>query len=400
MNHIQTPTPTTSQRARVLTSDDAARVDELVALAVAGLPATYRPATSEFTQTVRLVRRPEGVELQQEGTNLRYAAIVALGLAQAPLEVQERVLDGRTADALAALVAERAVGDPDTGAVALAAWVSAEIRGVADTVLLDDLADRLTSGRALPTVDTSWALTAAVASLSLHTGAPSVETVQRLARARLLEAQGPQGLFPHALPAGSLGRWRSHVGCFADQVYPIQALARLAASTGDGDALSAASRCAAQIVALQGPAGQWWWHYDWRDGTVVEGFPVYSVHQHAMAPMALFDLAEAGGGEHLEAIGLGLRWLDSHPEVLEELVSARYQLVWRKVGRREPPKAARSVSAASTSLVRGFTVPGLDTILPPARVDHECRPYELGWLLYAWGAAGVVEALTPSEQSR
>jgi len=23
--------------------------------------------------------------------------------------------------------------------------------------------------------------------------------------------------------------------------------------------------------------------------------------------------------------------------------------------------------------------------MPPGRVDYECRPYELGWLLYAWG---------------
>jgi hypothetical protein len=315
-----------------------------------------------------------------------------------PLDVQQRVLDGRTADSLAALVAERAAQDPDTGAVALAAWVSAEVRRVADGVLLDDLASRLASGAALPTVDTSWALTAAVATLAVDASSGAARSVRDLARARLLAAQGPQGLFPHALPADSLGRWRSHVGCFADQVYPIQALARLAASTGDDVALAAAERCAARIVELQGASGQWWWHYDWRDGSVVEGFPVYSVHQHAMAPMALFDLAEAGGTDHLDAVVVGLRWLDTHPEVLEELVSSKHNLVWRKVGRREPPKAARSVAAATTSVRRGFRVPGLDALLPPVRVDHECRPYELGWLLYAWRAAGAVEALAPTQE--
>lgn len=395
MTQIQ---PTTAPRTHGLAPDDAAVVDDLVELAVAGLPATYRPTTAEFTQTVRLVRRPDGVALQQEGTNLRYAAIVALGLARMPLDVQQGVLDGRTADALGALVAERAVGDPDTGAVALAAWVSAEVRGVVDSALLDDLAGRLASGAALPTVDTSWALTAAVAALAIDASSPAAATVRSLARERLLAAQGPQGLFPHALPADSLGRWRSHVGCFADQVYPIQALARLAASNADETALAAAERCAARIVQLQGPQGQWWWHYDWRDGTVVEGFPVYSVHQHAMGPMALFDLSEAGGTDHAEAVARGLRWLDTHPEVLEELVSTKHHLVWRKVGRREPPKAARSLSAATTSVSRGLKVPGLDTVLPPVRVDHECRPYELGWLLYAWRAAGVVEALAPTQE--
>ncbi|KRD45505.1 hypothetical protein ASE38_01405 [Cellulomonas sp. Root930] len=373
-------------------------MDALVDLAVAGLPATYRPASAEFTQTVRLVRGRSGVHLQQEGTNLRYAAIVALGLARMSLDVQRRVLDGRTADELGALVAERAVLDPDTGAVALAAWVSAEVRGIVDPALLDDLASRLASGAALPTVDTSWALTAAVASLSVDDSSSTAAVVRDAARERLLAAQGPQGLFPHALPADSLGRWRSHVGCFADQVYPIQALARLATSDDDGVALAAAERCAARIVNLQGPSGQWWWHYDWRDGSVVEGFPVYSVHQHAMAPMALFDLAEAGGTDHLDAVVVGMRWLDAHPEVLEDLVSTRHHLIWRKVGRREPPKAARSLSAATTSVMRGLKVPGLDAALPPVRVDHECRPYELGWLLYAWRAAGVVEALAPTQE--
>ena len=29
----------------------------------------------------------------------------------------------------------------------------------------------------------------------------------------------------------------------------------------------------------------------------------------------------------------------------------------------------------------------LDRTFPPTVVDHECRPYELGWLLYAWLSA-------------
>jgi hypothetical protein len=130
--------------------------------------------------------------------------------------------------------------------------------------------------------------------------------------------------------------------------------------------------------------GQWWWHYDARDGSVVERYPVYSVHQHAMGPMALFDLLEAGGSDHRLEIAAGLGWLDHHPEVLEELVADRFALVWRKVGRREPGKAARAVGALTTSLRPGLHLPGLDRLLPATVVDHECRPYELGWLLYAW----------------
>ena len=114
------------------------------------------------------------------------------------------------------------------------------------------------------------------------------------ATTRLLREQSPAGLWAHVLPARSQPRWRAHVGSFADQVYPLQALARAARLTGSPDALDAANRTAARICSLQGAAGQWWWHYDSRNGQVVEPYPVYSVHQHAMAPMVLLDLLLPG----------------------------------------------------------------------------------------------------------
>jgi hypothetical protein len=175
-------------------------------------------------------------------------------------------------------------------------------------------------------------------------------------------------------------------------VYPIQAFARLAAATHDPAALRIADRCAETICALQGPAGQWWWHYDSRVGEVVEGYPVYSVHQHAMAPMALYDLAEAGGRNHTAEIARGLDWLQTHPEVIDELISERQGVVWRKVGRREPPKAVRSISALSTAVRPGLRLPALDKVFPPGQVDYECRPYELGWLIYAWMAGTDIVA--------
>jgi hypothetical protein len=120
---------------------------------------------------------------------------------------------------------------------------------------------------------------------------------------------------------------------------------------------------------------------------------VYSVHQHAMAPMALMDLVDAGGADHADAIHRGVRWLTTHPEALEELVDLRFDVVWRKVGRREPAKAVRKLMSVSTAIRPDWTPPGLDRIFPANVVDHECRPYELGWLLYAWQKP---DALTPT----
>jgi hypothetical protein len=306
--------------------------------------------------------------------------MAALGVSRLPVASQRRVLGGRSAADIAELAAGRAEGHHDAGAVALSAWALAEVTQTFPGALIGCLTALLKDGRPLATVDLSWLVTAAVAA-GAH--GDTAALVHRSA-ARLLQHHGPGGTYPHAVPPGSQPRWRAHVGSFADQVYPLQALARAFVLTGDAPLLSAANRTAQRLCDLQGPAGQWWWHYHVRDGSVVERYPVYSVHQHAMAPMVLFDLLEAGGDDHRPQVAAGLGWLEQHPEVVEELVSERHGLIWRKVGRREPPKAARALNAVTTSLRSGLQVPGVDRLLPAVVVDHECRPYELGWLLYAW----------------
>ena len=204
-------------------------------------------------------------------------------------------------------------------------------------------------------------------------------------RSRLLGAlTGTKQLFGHVTGPGLVPRYRSHVGCFADQVYPIQALARLHASAPDAEALAAAERCAERICALQGPAGQWWWHYDSRTGDVVEGYPVYSVHQHAMAPMALLDLAEAGGRVDLDAIGRGLSWMVAAPETDEPLILDKQGLTVRKVARHDPRKLMRGIRAATTGIRPGLRLGALDRVWPAHTLDRECRPYEFGWMLDCW----------------
>jgi hypothetical protein len=365
-------------------------VGGLLATACRGLPAMHHPDRQTFVQTVR----PAGSSgLRGEGENLRYAAIVALGTAWLDPARQRDVLAGATAADLAATVAARGVGAADLGAAALSAWASAEIRRDAPEALFGRLQHEVRQGTAQPTVTYAWMLTALLAARSLA----DFDAAAGQAAERLLEAQGTSGIFPHALPRETLSRLRAHVGSYADQVYPIQALARYYAVTGHRRALDAANRCAARIVDLQGTSGQWWWHYDVRTGAVVEGYPVYSVHQHAMGPMALFDLLDAGGGNHRRAIGLGASWLRNHPETPRPLVDERRGVIWRKVGRREPRKVVRSLRSATTAVRPGLRLPWLDRVFPPGPIDYECRPYELGWLLYAWLADGVASGNRPAD---
>ncbi|GAA3662836.1 hypothetical protein GCM10022224_028530 [Nonomuraea antimicrobica] len=362
----------TDHRIALLSSGHQDFVTRMLDLAVRGLPPGYADGGFVFT---RRARRDAGGEWTAvpEGRSIRYSAIVALGVATLDESRQRAALAG---DGLLDLVGHLVKRLPEVtgpGDAALICWAAAQA-GHADVDLALSRLAELDTGPQIYTVEAAWVLAALVAS-----GVTDGRTER--ARERLLGGLAGNRLYPHALGQGPLvPRYRAHVGCFADQVYPLQALARLHAAVGDEEALRAAERVATGICQAQGPYGEWWWHYDARSGAVVEGYPVYSVHQLSMAPMALLDLAEAGGAAHVAEIAKGLDWMIERPAFVRDDLA----LTWRKEARADPRKIVRGLRAAATGVHQGMRLGVLDRIYPPVAVDRECRPYELGWLLYAW----------------
>jgi hypothetical protein len=360
-------------------------VGGLLDLAVQILPRGYLGA-GEFAFTLA-ADAGQGTtrQVRPRGRSTRYAAIAALGLSLLPEPARRGVLGGDDVDDVLGLAMKRLDEITGRGDVALLCWAAAE----AGHSELPHALDRLRAldepvfdqhgpaDDALDVTSAAWIVSALVAARGLA----DVEQHLALARRRLLAARSE--VFPH-LVSGRRPWYRSHVGSFADQVYSVQALARLHASSRDLRALAAAEVVAAAICQAQGPAGQWWWHYDARTGGVVEGYPVYSVHQHAMAPMALLDLADAGGQGRIEAVCRGLAWLSQHPETPEPMIERDPPMIWRKVARADRAKIVRGISAGASRVVPGIRVPGLGAMFRPRVIDYECRPYELGWLLYAW----------------
>ncbi|MGW5421711.1 hypothetical protein [Streptomyces sp. NPDC003943] len=365
----------------------------LLTVAERGLPRMLTPEGTGFVFT--RAARPGTTTLEQRGTSIRYSAITALGVRLLPEERQRAVLGGRTAEEFTGLLVERLPGVDNLGDAALIAWAAAETGHPKLSDALDRVAALDLPGRSQYTVEAAWVLSALAAARA------TVDVEDRLtaARNRLLRARiDDSPLFPHATGPGLNPWYREHIGCFADQTYPLQALARAHASGDDPEALAAADACATRICALQGDGGQWWWHYDARRGTVVEGYPVYSVHQHAMAPTALLDLAEAGGTDFAEPVRRGLRWMTEVPELAAAgrhapMILDDLGVTWRKVYRGDPKKAVRAARGVSTRLVPGLRLGPLDAVFRPVAVDRECRPYEFGWMLYAWlGTLGRGEA--------
>jgi hypothetical protein len=184
-------------------------------------------------------------------------------------------------------------------------------------------------------------------------------------------------------------RLNSRLGSFASQVYPTLGLSSYALATGEGEPLSLARQTADQLCRLQGSEGQWWWIYDVNAGSPAMQYPVYSVHQDGMGPMALLSVTLASGGrrEYADAIWKSLAWLDTHPEQPEEeLVEQDIGVVWRAIQRDQPTQTGAFGLGLRERLRLNLSawIRWADQrTFESGFICRECRPYHLGWILVA-----------------
>ncbi len=348
-------------------------VETLRGVAVRSVARMYSPGDRAF---VFCLRDNDG-DVRPEGLSRRYTAITLIGLAREDAATVRAVLGEHSLAQVYEKLLEDVATHTNLGDVALTHWAGTAIGHAGRAKALARLTQLAPQQGAHHTVELAWVVTA----LSVDPEKPAPELRDAVAK-RLVTAQNER-VFPHLI--GGNDGLRAHVACFADLVYPTQALAHHHRATGDGASLAAAAACGDYMCDTQGPAGQWWWHHDHRTGKVLEGYPVYAVHQDSMAPMALFDLQDATGRNYDAAIRKGLAWLRSSPELDGgTLLDTGNDIIWRKVARREPNKLSRSLQAVASGVHQGLRVPGLDTLFPPVTTDREDRPYHLGWVFYAF----------------
>ncbi len=324
-----------------------------------------------------------------EGTHgtedLTSTAICLVGLHRAAIEPARVGLDvQRTVDALAAVARRRRYA----GGLGLVLWANA----VWDVLPLEALLDRtgmtladpeaLVAG--LTTMETSW-----LASGLVHEERRSGHALARrgldAARREILSRHRPDTrLFVHASDRAPLAhRVRRWVANFADQIYAVQALALIGFARRDDGAVAVAGAAARRLVELQGELGQWWWHYDPRDGDVAQRFPVYSVHQHAMAPMALMTLAAAERTSHGRAIDRSHAWL-ARNELGVGMLDREAGTIWRdiEIDEREAEQLLRHARS-----VLGWRAARDGVPRRRLKLNRETRPYEWAWCLFAGAIA-------------
>jgi hypothetical protein len=328
----------------------------------------------------RLVQKSHG--LVREGLSPRYTAMTLLGLH----EFEE---NGGQSPFDAAALYRSLASDPgwirSAGDLGLFLWVAAvfapdTIHTLNERFSFEGALDHYVDAREGRTMELAWFLTglAAAAEKSARLANAFTDLALKTYR-RLKENQGGHGFFGHLHTRGSLaGSLRGAIGSFADQLYPIYAISKLAQAFQVDGVLGSALECAEAICRAQGNLGQWWWLYDSRSGRVSSRYPVYSVHQHGMAPMGLFAIEQASGQSFQDSLYKGLRWIYGTNELGVDMRDRTHNLIWRCV----LPKNRR-IKYWETALSR-LRAPRPDAPVGPLEVLYEDRPYELGWLLFAF----------------
>ncbi|HEV2397907.1 MAG TPA: hypothetical protein VGS27_13255 [Candidatus Sulfotelmatobacter sp.] len=342
----------------------------LVKMAIAGLEPMYDRRNNLFCH--RLKRSSSGMVM--EGVSYRYTIMTLLGLLRARSARLEIFID---IEATIGRLLKETTWVDNLGDLGILLWLCSTSeehqRRFYTSFKLGKALEQYPDARRRMTMELSWFLTG-LSQANVTGMSAEVEGLAEKTYRLICGNQGDSGLFGHMSRwNSSAGIVRGNIGSFADQVYPTVALAHFSRSFGVAEAYDRAFRCAEMICKLQGPLGQWWWHYEANAGRVVECYPVYSVHQHGMGPMALLALGGASQGRFESHIRQGLNWVNGHNELQLDLEDRTTNVIWRCIR----PEGSKSYA----DYIHGFL--GRSTANKPLNVSFECRPYELGWLLYA-----------------
>lgn len=357
---------------------------ELADVALRALPLMFDERLGLFSHKAM----PEGDRLVNLGINPYYSAASMVGvLSQSDVAPESVVPVGKALDALHR-ECRQAAGGPLLGTTLWAGALAGDRRAA-------DLVGALERSFGIEGAE-SAALGQVIKGLVVGAETfaevrdPALDLAGRCA-AELLGRHSAEAAIFRAMPRRASGL-RSLMGAritsFASQVYPLLGLSALYAHRGE--APPPALRATADFLARsQGPLGQWWWLYAPSTAAVLEGYPVYSVHQDGMAFMGLAPVEGLGEGSYREALALGVEWLERN-ELSTPLVEREPPFICRNIQRAgSDADAAFGIGCANLARVvarslsprpRGDRIDADPKALEPLR---ECRSYHLGWLLYA-----------------
>lgn len=358
------------------------KYQNLINLSVTGIEQMFDTESNLFCYRVRR----NGSGIIKEGLSLRYTLISLLGLFK--IEAQGIRTPFKMGHLIHSLV-NNSDKIENIGDLGLLLWLCA----LASPEKVIQLYSKINNRRVLEcfkdarqgrTMELAWFLTGLVyTSQALQENWPDLSCLIGRTYKALRANYFRHGIFSHQSLNNLTGKLRGRIASFADQVYPIYALSKYAKVYKDEDALTMAVECGKTICNYQGELGQWWWHYDAFSGRLLGKYPVYAVHQDAMAPMALFALDDASGQDFRSSAYKGIEWVTGSNELNHDLRDSSRKVIWRSFYRKQ-----FSMYYDDVSSLLGFR--NGEKKYKDLMIKFECRPYHLGWILYALAGHKII----------
>ena len=346
------------------------QVRELESFALRRLP-SMQLADGVFCTELRTGQRGP------EGRSLRHTLVVLLGLLRAEEHDFEHAL--HLGALRSRVLSEIGSEELTAGDLGLGLWGESRAGAGAVGELVATLRARLGRGvlEALPSAEVGWlitGLTEAGARSDLGEG----EAILGQCRAQLLEERRPRGgLVTHATR-----RPGKRLPSFADQAFALLALTQLSRIRDDREACEAARTIGELLLENQMPNGAWPLLYDPGRGSVVEPYELRSVHQDALAMIAMHGLTEATQEPRFRDVAVrGLDWVSGANELGAEMLDTDADLIYESIRRKQRFPRAQQVRNAAAAYLRASPRPA-----EPAELEIErvMRADHLGWLLEAW----------------
>jgi len=353
------------------------------------LKSTVEPAVFE---RIALTRLPElqkagglfkAAELSEGGgdrttvSELRSSAVVLLGLTRADevgLESEISIGSLRTALLAATHGAEITPGD-----LGLAIWAESRADGSAVGELAGEIGPRIETGQAkLPLEQVAW-LASGLSEARFRVGAGGeLEGLLERVAGILLERSLSSGLLSDV--HHRIGSGMSPVG---GQLHALAALNRLVKADLSG-AASVRDALLESLLELQREDGGWPGVLDAKAGTVIATYPMLTVNQIAVAPMALGGSREVNPGEEPDdwpPIRQAIDWACGRNALGFDLIHERESRIDHAIlPRRRLGPIGRSVGKATSRLRGRPQEPNPDDLI----LDPALTSEDMGWLLEAW----------------
>ena len=347
----------------------------LTQVAIEGLTSMYNRDANMFC--ARKVRN--GVDIKNEGLSYWETLNALIGLNEAhqydipiPFNLEE----------VTKYHVERARDIDDPRHLGAYLWLAARsmpesLSSLYEKIVLSDALDRFNENREGRTIDLCFLLIG-LSEIRLSDGDEPVylDELAYMTRQLLFVCYGGFGIFRamHHLKQ-TPKKWVKY-GRFTDQAFAIYAFMRYAQAFDDDQCLKIASECAQHLAENQGELGQWWDLYDAERGKLVRRYPVYSMHQDALAPLALLGIGDRTGHDYSDEVNAGVHWLRRNNEIDMPMISSSLHLIWEGI-HDSKRKLYQDESFSSLTYRPGKEKPRT------LSASFECRPSHLGWLLFA-----------------